>query len=119
MAQQIALLYQNNKIRTYQNAADTLRLPFWDWAADSSMPDVTTRATISVCTYPKGTKQEIPNPLYAYNYPSSASNGQFGSFSGRGSTTRCSASRGDSQLSSAGLTSLVVSHVLGRNHKNF
>jgi len=109
MAQQIALLYPNNKKRAYQNAADSLRAPFWDWASNSSLPDVATRPTISVCTYNKATKQEIPNPLYTYNYPVSASNGQFGEFFGHGSTKRCTATQGNPQLDSASLKSNVVS----------
>jgi hypothetical protein len=111
VARQLALKYPMNQIKTYQNAADSLRAPFWDWASNSNFPDAVTTPTISVCTYPKGIKEEIPNPLYAYTYPSAAA------FAGRSTTSRCSPATGNRQLASAGLTSKVVSLHLDISHR--
>jgi tyrosinase len=51
----------------YVNAALRFRIPYWDWASDSSLPDVVaSQGTIQVTT-PQG-NQTIPNPLYCYTF---------------------------------------------------
>jgi tyrosinase len=52
--------------------ADKVRLPYWDWAIDPPtsegiMPMCLRRPTAAV-TYPNGTKGEIANPLYRYDF---------------------------------------------------
>lgn len=57
----------------YQDAASKLRLPFWDWAMDppdkteGSMPNSLRKPTVTV-TFPNGTKADIANPLYQYEF---------------------------------------------------
>ena len=45
-------------------AATTLRVPYWDWAASPSLPAVVTQTQIMV-NAPDG-PQLIQNPLYCY-----------------------------------------------------
>jgi tyrosinase len=52
--------------------ASKVRLPYWDWAinppaSEGIMPMSLRRPTASV-TYPNGTKGEIANPLFQYNF---------------------------------------------------
>lgn len=52
--------------------ADKVRLTYWDWAADPPtsegiMPKCL-RSPTAVVTYPNGTKGEIANPLYRYDF---------------------------------------------------
>lgn len=53
--------------------AERVRLPYWDWAMnppnseEGSMPACLRRPTATV-TFPNGTKGEIPNPLYRYEF---------------------------------------------------
>lgn len=53
--------------------ADKVRLPYWDWAIDppnseeGCMPASLRRRTATV-TFPNGTKADIPNPLYRYDF---------------------------------------------------
>lgn len=65
-AQAIAQKYPSSTKATYVDAARTLRIPYWDWAADPSLPPSTTARTISVTT-PTG-KKTINNPLYSYKF---------------------------------------------------
>jgi tyrosinase len=53
----------------YQAAALTLRQPYWDWAINPSLPDVTTSPVISVQTSDGYT--QLTNPLYAYHFQGS------------------------------------------------
>lgn len=50
----------------FQTAAAKFRVPYWDWALDSTLPDIIARqAKVTVLT-PQGQNTEIPNPLYSY-----------------------------------------------------
>jgi hypothetical protein len=61
-AQTIAKTYKSS---TYTKAADTLRLPYWDWAAyPQQFPDVLTWPTVRI-NPPTGLKN-VTNPLYRY-----------------------------------------------------
>ncbi|KAK4190860.1 putative tyrosinase [Podospora australis] len=62
----IASRYPPSLHPQYVAAAQSLRQPFWDWAAHPLLPDAATSPTISV-TAPGGVT-EIPNPLYNYRY---------------------------------------------------
>ncbi|KAL8794331.1 MAG: hypothetical protein Q9195_003158 [Heterodermia aff. obscurata] len=66
LAQQIASTYPESSKATYQSAASTLRIPYWDWALDTNMPDVTNQPMININT-PNGS-QFIANPLYNYTF---------------------------------------------------
>ena len=65
-AQQIAATYPSDTVAQYQAAATTLRIPYWDWARNATMPDVTNQPKITIHT-PTGT-QLIDNPLYTYTF---------------------------------------------------
>ena len=50
----------------YQAAAANLRMPYWDWALNTTMPDVANQPLINVTT-PTGS-DTIANPLYNYTF---------------------------------------------------
>ncbi|KAI1124250.1 Di-copper centre-containing protein [Nemania abortiva] len=50
----------------YQEASQKLRLPYWDWASDSTLPPSTTRENITV-NGPNGT-MVLRNPLFNYRW---------------------------------------------------
>ena len=43
-----------------------MRIPYWDWSTNCTMPDVTTNPKISINT-PQGF-QNIDNPLFNYTF---------------------------------------------------
>ena len=53
--------------------ADKIRLPYWDWAmnppnSDEGCMPFSIRRPIATVTFPNGTKAEIANPLYRYDF---------------------------------------------------
>jgi tyrosinase len=62
--QTIAKRYPTTNRATYQAAADSFRIPYWDWASGSSIPSSLTSSRITINT-PTGS-QRITNPLYRY-----------------------------------------------------
>ncbi|KAF2116452.1 common central domain of tyrosinase-domain-containing protein [Lophiotrema nucula] len=71
-AVEIANQWTGDEKAKYTDAANKLRLPYWDWAMtpdaqDGAMPMSLRRVTASV-TYPNGTKADIANPLYSYKF---------------------------------------------------
>ncbi|KAH8170264.1 common central domain of tyrosinase domain-containing protein [Sarocladium implicatum] len=98
-AQAIAQKYPSSTRAKYVDAARTLRIPYWDWAQDPSLPPSTTAKTISVTT-PTG-KKTINNPLYSYKFqkfPFTYAN--FGGTLGRyPETIRCPSSTSSSATS--------------------
>ena len=65
-AQQIAATYPAAQRSTYQTAATNFRVPYWDWAINSTMPDPVNDPMITINT-PRGTLS-ITNPLYNYTF---------------------------------------------------
>ncbi|KAK4690189.1 hypothetical protein P7C71_g6534, partial [Lecanoromycetidae sp. Uapishka_2] len=65
-ARQIAATYPASQRSIYQAAARTLRIPYWDWALNVTMPDPVNDPMISVNT-PSG-MLNIVNPLYNYTF---------------------------------------------------
>ncbi|KAL2209786.1 Di-copper centre-containing protein [Sarocladium strictum] len=66
-ARTIANKYTGSNKAKYVAAANTLRIPYWDWARDGAkLPASTTATTVSVNT-PTGRKT-IRNPLYSYKF---------------------------------------------------
>ncbi|RDL42060.1 uncharacterized protein BP5553_02039 [Venustampulla echinocandica] len=65
-AQDIAKQYPASVSSVYQDAADNLRMPYWDWASTPEMPDIINHATIQIDT-PTGT-QSVSNPLLQYTF---------------------------------------------------
>ncbi|KAI9827269.1 MAG: hypothetical protein M1832_005407 [Thelocarpon impressellum] len=65
-AQEIALDYPEDQRQRYQAAAETLRIPYWDWATEVTVPPLLNAPNISITT-PAGL-QTIANPLYSYTF---------------------------------------------------
>jgi hypothetical protein len=121
-AQEIALRYPQNEISRYQSAANTLRLPYWDWALSANLPPVVTSPTVQVRTPGNGTMETITNPLFDYDYPTAMESGQFGAYDGGDRTFRCDAGTANSVLSSSELGPQVVSgefRAVFRRHRVF
>ncbi|KAI0133618.1 tyrosinase precursor [Xylariales sp. AK1849] len=47
-------------------AAQALRVPYWDWAADATLPPATTQPRVTIKS--PGGQLNIPNPLYNYRW---------------------------------------------------
>lgn len=67
IARNIATLYSPPDRDRYSTAADTLRIPYWDWLISPSLPTVMTTPKIGV-NAPEGFRS-IDNPLRRYNFP--------------------------------------------------
>ena len=65
-AQQIAATYPAAQRSTYQVAATSFRVPYWDWAINATMPDPVNDPMITINT-PQGTLSMV-NPLYNYTF---------------------------------------------------
>ena len=65
-AQWIAARYPAPQRARYRAAARTLRIPFWDWSLDATMPPEVSQPTIYI-NAPEGTVN-VPNPLYSYTF---------------------------------------------------
>lgn len=96
-AQQIAITYPREKRTQYRAAAQSLRIPYWDWSITPTMPPEVSQPMIYINT-PNGTRN-IQNPLYNYTFrplPSSTDFPPIGSpvrafeNSSAGSATSCS-----------------------------
>ncbi|PHH80405.1 hypothetical protein CDD82_1771 [Ophiocordyceps australis] len=81
-ARQLAAQYPPNVRAQYQQAADTLRAPYWDWASDQSVPPATVAPRTRV-NIPNGSGTqlvEVNNPFATYTFPQRALNGEYGQF---------------------------------------
>ncbi|KAF3916076.1 Tyrosinase [Orbilia brochopaga] len=66
-ARDIVNEFPEPKKTQYKAVLPTLRMPYWDWASNSTIPrEVGDMATVKVDT-PKG-EQTIPNPLYSHKF---------------------------------------------------
>lgn len=92
IAQDLAKKYPAKYRDEYTKAANSLRAPYWDWAADSRVPPASVAAQITV-NIPdgQGIKQSnIDNPLYTYKFTQATLNGRYGGFdSSKPQTYRC------------------------------
>ncbi|KAK6542056.1 hypothetical protein TWF694_007828 [Orbilia ellipsospora] len=71
-AREVVNSFPNNDPRkaSFQAVLPGLRIPYWDWATDSSIPSqVLDMKTIQVAN-PRGGRQDIANPLYSYKFQS-------------------------------------------------
>ncbi|KAJ2968682.1 hypothetical protein NQ176_g9060 [Zarea fungicola] len=75
----------------YVAAAQTLRAPYWDWADQSAVPyaSIPKGWNINVTSGKDIAVKLLPNPLYKFNMPKAALNGNFGPFDQRRETERC------------------------------
>jgi tyrosinase len=54
----------------YKSAADSFRIPYWDWArSDGSVPDFVMQQSVWI-TRTNGIQDYIYNPLYSYKFHS-------------------------------------------------
>ncbi|KAK1241362.1 hypothetical protein MKX08_001336 [Trichoderma sp. CBMAI-0020] len=93
IAKKIANGYPAQYRAKYQAAAASLRSPYWDWAADSTVPACTVPNTLNI-NVPSGSGIKTvayTNPLRTYYFPHIAMSGSYGEFSGGGQdhTIRC------------------------------
>ncbi|KAL2678554.1 hypothetical protein Neosp_009302 [[Neocosmospora] mangrovei] len=51
----------------WQEAANSWRLPYWDWAADPSVPAVVRGDNVSIVEFDGQTTISTPNPLYQFS----------------------------------------------------
>ena len=65
-AQSIATSYPWSQRGQYAAAATTLRIPYWDWAFNATMPDIVSLPKITINT-PTGS-QSVSNPFYNYSF---------------------------------------------------
>lgn len=94
-AKRIAQEYPQRYRYQYVKAAETLRAPYWDWAAETGVPQATVPETVTI-NMPDGEvlkQKNIANPLYTFKFPKKALNGAFGPFDSqrRTRTYRCPA----------------------------
>lgn len=97
-AKDIAQTFPQRYRFDYAKAAETLRAPFWDWAADSRVPPATVPKTVRV-KVPNGQaleEKDIPNPLAVYRFPREVLDGKYGTFDpdNRSEILRCPDSEG-------------------------
>ncbi|RMZ79372.1 hypothetical protein DV738_g3367, partial [Chaetothyriales sp. CBS 135597] len=74
-AQTIAQSYPDDSRSTYTEAAENLRIPYWDAVAYPWLPDVTTAPFLQINT-PSG-QQSVNNPLLSYTFQRSPSENNF------------------------------------------
>lgn len=69
LAKEIASEFDEDIRAEWEEAADTWRLPFWDWATQTTVPHLS-KAPIALIPTANGKgEQPIPNPLYQYRSP--------------------------------------------------
>lgn len=70
-AVKLARQFNDSNSEAYRQAAMSLRLPYWDWAADPAngpiLPYVLSNEEADI-TYPNGSTATVPNPLHSYNF---------------------------------------------------
>lgn len=58
----------------WRQAADTWRLPYWDWAVSGKVPTLAYSPQVTV-TMPPGQTVRIENPLYQFKMPNNKNMG--------------------------------------------
>lgn len=87
---QISQRYAGVEAPAYRAAAESLRVAYWDWAANSSLPEIITHERIRV-NGPSG-PVTVKNPLHSYwfqNYPFTIQYMNGGVLSKQSRSTRC------------------------------
>ncbi|KAJ3499290.1 hypothetical protein NLG97_g453 [Lecanicillium saksenae] len=87
----VADSYPEDLRSIYQQAANDLRAPYWDWALEPRLPSVVLPETIQVNAPSKtGTvSKSIDNPLFTYRFPKEANQGKYGPFNTLDRMYRC------------------------------
>lgn len=87
---QISQRYTGDQAPAYRAAAESLRVAYWDWAANSTLPEIITHEWVDV-NGPTG-PATVKNPLHSYwfqNYPFTMQYMNAGTLSKQSRTTRC------------------------------
>ncbi|KAJ3493192.1 hypothetical protein NLG97_g4889 [Lecanicillium saksenae] len=81
-AKQIAVTYPEEHRARYIAAADVLRMPFWDWAADEAVPQPTVPLSLNINVTENGKLEakDVENPLHTFKFPQHVLDGEFGEF---------------------------------------
>ncbi|KAK4219908.1 Di-copper centre-containing protein [Rhypophila decipiens] len=99
--------YPPNHAPAYKAAAQTLRLPFWDWATDPTVPSFTGDANITV-NGPTG-PTTIRNPLYSYRFQNPVPSSWGGQLSTYQETSRCMGTDGSvNNMTKSNLSMMTV-----------
>jgi tyrosinase len=97
--QTIAKQYPSSNRATYQAAADSFRIPYWDWASSATIPSALTSSSLTINT-PTGSRT-ITNPLFRYVFRPTVGPPDFPSSEGYANAPYTSRnSRAQSRLSS-------------------
>jgi tyrosinase len=72
IAQTIAPAYPESNRDQYVQAAQTLRIPYWDWSTDANVPAVASTPWLQVNT-PVG-QRTVANPLFTYHFGADSNN---------------------------------------------
>ena len=83
MVRDIVPKFPANEQAAWKEAADTWRLPYWDWASNGSVPKLGLQPEITV-TMPPGVSLRIDNPLYQFKMPNDKTMGSEGVVSIKG-----------------------------------
>ncbi|CZR60853.1 related to monophenol monooxygenase precursor (tyrosinase precursor) [Phialocephala subalpina] len=75
-AQDVVKTYPASMQATWQIAADQLRIPFWDWASNYTLPDIAEQSTTQIMNS-SGKYQTVNNPLYQYKFQNMPMNAQY------------------------------------------
>lgn len=89
-AVKISKLYTGENATAYRTAAETLRVAYWDWAADATLPEAVTTQNVKVNS--PGGPLTMSNPFRRYyfkNYPFTIKYMDAGVLSSQHHTTRC------------------------------
>ena len=122
-AKRLALEYPQRYRYQYIHAAETLRAPYWDWAATGSVPPVTVPETLRIRVPNNHVLEEVElqNPLFAYKFPQAALDGRYGPLDSqkRTQTLRCLSpesypASANGRISERAYKQWVVCVVLGR-----
>jgi len=123
----IAARFTGDRAAEYRKGADQLRFPYWDWAdpnTQSYIPAVLMQASISI-TKPSsnGTpvSSTIPNPLFRYNFQSTATLQQYfsGNFANWRYTTRQPTSSSDPTPNNSRASSMMQSGYSTRRQQTY
>lgn len=69
MVKEIIPNFPQNQLTEWEEAANSWRLPFWDWGLTSSVPDLCKYPTYPVPTKDGKGVEIIPNPLFQFRMP--------------------------------------------------
>lgn len=67
-AKEVAATYTSSDKAAWVQAAEQIRQPYWDWAANSVPPDEVIALKQVTITGPNGSRISVNNPLFHYTF---------------------------------------------------